>query len=283
MRLKTQNQTWQWCEPVIMGVLNVTPDSFSDGGAHNTVDAAVTHALRMAEVGAQIIDIGGESTRPGAEPVPVAQELARVIPVIERIAAQSKVIISIDTSKPEVMTAACAAGAQIINDVRALQAPGALEAAKASGAAVCLMHMQGEPRVMQDNPQYRDVVAEVRDFLTQRVRACEAAGIAFERLMLDPGFGFGKSLTHNMQLLAGLGEISTLGLPLLVGVSRKSMFKALLDLKDPADRVNASIAAAVIAVRAGANVVRTHDVAATREAVAVAAAVNNVQRDLGHG
>lgn len=283
MRLKTQNQTWQWCEPVIMGVLNVTPDSFSDGGAHNTVDAAVTHALRMAEAGAQIIDIGGESTRPGAEPVPVAQELARVIPVIERIAAQSKVIISIDTSKPEVMTAACAAGAQIINDVRALQAPGALEAAKASGAAVCLMHMQGEPRVMQDNPQYRDVVAEVRDFLTQRVRACEAAGIAFERLMLDPGFGFGKSLTHNMQLLAGLGEISTLGLPLLVGVSRKSMFKALLGLKDPADRVNASVAAAVIAVRAGANVVRTHDVAATREAVAVAAAVNNVYRDLGHG
>jgi dihydropteroate synthase len=256
--------------PAVMGVLNVTPDSFSDGGEYAEAGAAVERALAMVNEGADIIDVGGESTRPGAEPVAEAEELDRVLPVIEALRPRIGAVISIDTVKPAVMRAACAAGADLINDVKALQAEGALQTAAETGAAVCLMHMQGEPRTMQKNPIYGDVVAEVRDFLATRVAACEAAGIARERLIVDPGFGFGKTLDHNLMLLRRLPEIAALDLPVLVGLSRKSMFAKLLgELSAPA-RVPASVAAAAIAVLHGARVVRTHDVAATRQAVDVA-------------
>jgi dihydropteroate synthase len=259
-------------QPVVMGVLNVTPDSFSDGGRFSDRDAALAQALRMVEDGAAIIDIGGESTRPGAEAASVDQELARVMPVIERLRRESAVFISIDTSKPGVMRAACEAGADIINDVRALAEPGALAAAAATRAGICLMHMRGEPRTMQDSPRYDDVVAEVQAFLTARVAACSTAGIDSARLAVDPGFGFGKLAPHNLALLKHLAAFQSLGVPLVVGLSRKSML-AKLTGRGVGDRTAGSVALAAIAVLNGARIVRAHDVAPTVDAVRVAAAV----------
>ena len=262
----------------IMGILNVTPDSFSDGGFFVAREAAVAHALKMAEEGADIVDIGGESTRPGAQAISVQEELDRVIPVIEAVVQAVRLPISIDTSKPEVMRAAVQAGAGLINDVRALRETGALETAAALNVPVCLMHMQGEPRRMQHHPVYHDVVGEVRDFLRDRIAACVAVGLASERLMVDPGFGFGKNAEHNLTLLRRLGEFRTLGLPVLAGLSRKSMIGALLGLP-VAQRRYASVALALIAVQNGARVVRVHDVRATREAIRMWEAVYPPSRE----
>ena len=259
--------------PRIMGVVNVTPDSFSDGGALTSVEAAVAHALRLADEGADILDIGGESTRPGADEVSIEEELHRVIPVIEKLARATSVPISIDTSKPEVMRAAVAAGAGMINDVYALRRDGALDAAVALGVPVCLMHMLGEPRSMQDAPQYEDVVAEVHGFFTQRLFACEMAGLSKKNLIIDPGFGFGKNLAHNLALLAQLSRLAELGVPVLAGVSRKGMIGKLTGRETPAERVPGSLAAALIAVQNGAKIVRVHDVAATVDVLKVWAAV----------
>jgi dihydropteroate synthase len=257
-----------------MGVLNVTPDSFSDGGKFVQLNAAVERGLQMAEEGAAIIDVGGESTRPGAQPVGLDEELLRVVPVIARLRSHTDAILSVDTSKPEVMHAAAAAGAGMINDVRALRERGALEAAAMSGCAVCLMHMLGEPRTMQDSPSYQDVVGEVRQFLAARVEACIAAGLAAERIALDPGFGFGKTLAHNLELLRHLGEISVQGLPVLAGLSRKSMVSTLTG-RLPEERVHGSVALAVIAALNGARILRVHDVAATVDALKVVSAVQD--------
>lgn len=254
-----------------MGVLNVTPDSFSDGGRHAVLPAAVARARQMVEEGAALIDVGGESTRPGAEPVAEADELARVIPVIEALCALG-IAVSIDTLKPGVMRAAAAAGAEMINDVNALRMDGALEAARDSGCAVVLMHMQGEPRTMQQAPAYADVVEDVRAFLLARAQVCIDAGIARERLVLDPGFGFGKTLDHNLQLLAGIDVLADSGLPVLVGVSRKSMFGKLLG-RAVDERLPGGIAAAALAAWQGARIVRTHDVRATMDALTVTGAV----------
>ncbi|MFP4062325.1 MAG: dihydropteroate synthase [Halochromatium sp.] len=259
--------------PCVMGILNVTPDSFSDGGDFVSVARALAHAERMVAEGAAIIDVGGESTRPGAAPVAAAEEIARVVPVIEALARRIDVPISIDTSKPAVMRAAAHAGAGMINDVRALQAPDALRTAAETGLPVCLMHMQGRPRTMQREPRYDDVMAEIIDFLRARVHACEQAGIARHRLVLDPGFGFGKQLAHNLTLLAGLERIAALGLPLLVGLSRKSMLGALTG-RAVHERESAGVAAAVLALARGAAIIRTHDVSATYDAVRVFAAVS---------
>jgi dihydropteroate synthase len=255
-----------------MGVLNVTPDSFSDGGLFLARDRAVDHAIRMVAEGAAIIDIGGESTRPGARGVSVQEELDRVIPLIEALQQAIAVPISIDTSKPEVMRAAVAAGTGMINDVRALRAPGALQTAAQLGVPICLMHMQGEPRTMQEDPRYDDVVQEVKEFLRLRSQACQDAGINAANIIIDPGFGFGKTLEHNLELLRNLGELQTLGAPVLVGLSRKSMIAKVLDL--PLERrMIASVALAVVAVQNGASLVRAHDVGATCEAVRMAEAV----------
>jgi len=259
--------------PVVMGVLNVTPDSFSDGGRFPQREAALLHARRMIDEGAAIIDIGGESTRPGANPARVDEELARVIPVIEAVRRESAIFISVDTSKPEVMRAACAAGADIINDVRALLAPDALAAAADARAGLCLMHMQGEPRTMQAAPSYVDVVGEVRAFLAARIAACRAAGIETSRLAVDPGFGFGKRVVDNLTLLKHLGQLEQLGVPLAVGLSRKSML-ARLTGRGVDDRTAGSVALAAIAVLNGARIVRAHDVAATVDAIRVATAVS---------
>src|SRR5258708_21201575 len=221
--LRCADRTLELGRPAVMGVLNVTPDSFSDGGRFLSPEAAVEQGVRLAGEGAALIDVGGESTRPGAEPVSVEEELRRVVPVIERLRALTGAIISVDTSKPEVMRAASSAGAGLINDVTALRSPHALAAAAASGCAVCLMHMQGEPRTMQLAPRYTDVVGEVRAFLAARVAACLGAGLAAERLVVDPGFGFGKTLEHNLTLLRRLPELAVEGRPVLVGLSRKSM------------------------------------------------------------
>jgi dihydropteroate synthase len=271
--LRCGERTLDLSSPQVMGVLNVTPDSFSDGGRYASAAAAVEAGLRMAEAGAAIIDVGGESTRPGAEPVTLDEELRRVIPVIAGL-KRARAIVSVDTSKPEVSMAAAEAGAGLINDVRALRAPGALEAAAASGCAVCLMHMQGEPRTMQQAPHYDEVVAEVRAFLRARVAACSAAGIAHERLLVDPGFGFGKTLKHNLTLLRHLGELCSDGVPLLVGLSRKSMLGTLTQ-RAGGDRLAGSLALAVIAVSNGASIVRAHDVQATVDALRVVAAVRD--------
>ncbi len=255
-----------------MGILNVTPDSFSDGGRFTDPERAAEHALRMAEEGAAIIDVGGESTRPGASPISAAEELGRVVPVIERLAGRTTAVISVDTSKPEVMRAAAAAGAGLINDVRALTAPGALAAAADSSCAVCLMHMQGEPATMQRSPAYTDVVSEVSAFLSGRVHACEAGGIAKERIAIDPGFGFGKTLAHNLELLRRLPELAAGAVPVVVGLSRKSMAAALTG-RSAGARLPGSLALAAIAVLGGASIVRAHDVAPTLDAVRVALAV----------
>jgi dihydropteroate synthase len=261
--------------PRIMGIVNVTPDSFSDGGAHAGTAAAVAHALALAAEGADILDIGGESTRPGASRVPVEVELARVVPVIEALVRECALPISVDTSHPEVMRAAVGAGAGLINDVRALRGDGALDAAAALGVPVCLVHMLGEPASMQDDPVYGDVVAEVHGFFTQRIFACEMAGMPKKRLLVDPGFGFGKSLAHNLSLLAQLRRFTELGVPVLAGLSRKGMIGALTG-RDAADRVHGSVAAALIAAQNGAAIVRVHDVAATVDALKVWLAVASV-------
>lgn len=257
--------------PVVMGVLNVTPDSFSDGGRFAGLPEALERARQMVEEGAALVDVGGESTRPGADPVPANEELRRVIPVIERLAADLAVPVSVDTRKPEVMRAALAAGAAVVNDVAALSAAGAIEAVAASGAAVCLMHMQGEPRTMQQAPRYDDVVGEVRAFLRDRVRRCLEAGIGHERIVVDPGFGFGKTLAHNLDLLRGLPRIAADGSPVLVGLSRKRMVGQLTG-RETGDRLAGSLALAVLAAINGARIVRAHDVGPTVDALRVAAA-----------
>ena len=259
--------------PVIMGILNVTPDSFSDGGEFDHIDAAVMRALEMQAQGASMIDIGGESTRPGAQPVNVTQEIERVVPVIEAIRQQSAIPISIDTSKPEVMRAAVQAGANLVNDVNALRAEGAVEACAELGVPVCLMHMQGEPRTMQEKPEYVDVVADVRDFLLERAQVCVQAGIAQNQILLDPGFGFGKTLAHNLQLLARLDAFCKLDFPILVGVSRKSMFDAILN-RPVDERMIGSVAAAVVAYGKGARWYRVHDVAETSDSLKVCVAID---------
>jgi len=259
--------------PRVMGVLNVTPDSFSDGGRYLEPERAIARAREMVAEGAAVIDVGGESTRPGSAPVGVDEELRRVIPVVGALAKELPVPVSVDTSTPEVMRRACAAGAGLINDVRALQRRGAIEAAAETGAPVCLMHMRGEPRTMQDHPRYDDdVVAEVCEFLEQRARACEAAGIGRARLLIDPGFGFGKALGHNLRLLNNLDRVAAIGLPVVVGLSRKSMIGNVLDA--PVERrLHGSLAAAVLAVARGARLVRAHDVRAHVEALRVTEAV----------
>lgn len=276
MQLDCAGTVLDLSQPQVMGVLNVTPDSFSDGGRFVARAAALAQARAMADEGAAIIDVGGESTRPGAEPVSLQQELDRVIPVIEAVRGELAVVISVDTSKPEVMRAAVAAGASFINDVRALREPGALEAAAAAGVPVCLMHMQGEPRSMQQQPYYEAVVCEVRDFLRRRAEACMAAGIPHERIVLDPGFGFGKTTAHNLQLLKRLPLLLEEGYPVLAGLSRKSMIGSILGLTVE-QRLLPSVTLAVLAVWQGANIVRVHDVAATVQAVRLCAAVRQVE------
>ena len=257
--------------PKVMGIVNVTPDSFSDGGRFISTDKAIAHAHNLVAQGADILDIGGESTRPGATPVPLDEELSRVIPVIESLAGIG-VPLSIDTYKPEVMRAAILAGVDIVNDVCALQEPQALEIVAASDVGVCLMHMQGRPQNMQQDPQYQDVVQEVYDFLKGRLAAAEQAGIAKARITLDPGFGFGKRTAHNLALLEGLSTLQKLGAPLLIGLSRKSVLGQVAGA-DVNERLYASLAASVISVMKGANIVRVHDVKATVEALKVASAV----------
>ena len=254
----------------------MTPDSFSDGGRFTDFDAAVEQAVSLAEQGAAILDIGGESTRPGAQAVSAQQELDRVIPVLEAVTGELEIPVSIDTSKPEVMRAAVRAGAGMINDVNALRADDALAAAQAADVPVCLMHMQGEPRSMQSNPQYHDVVTDIKEYLAERVAACEAVGIARERLLVDPGFGFGKTLEHNLTLLAALPVFLDLDVPVLVGISRKSMIGAITG-REVTDRMSGSIAAALLAAERGARILRVHDVAETVDALAVLEALEQAQ------
>ncbi|CAG0965843.1 dihydropteroate synthase [Burkholderiales bacterium] len=255
------------CRPLVMGVLNVTPDSFSDGGRYAGFDAALAQAQALIEEGADLLDIGGESTRPGAREVSVEEELRRVLPLVQAL-ARGNLAVSVDTRKPEVMRAAIEAGAAMINDVFALRAEGALEALAASDAAICLMHMQGEPDTMQRSPQYHEVAAEVRDFLHQRAATCVAAGVAKERIVLDPGFGFGKTLEHNLALLQNLGDLGRGEFAVLAGLSRKSMLGSITG-RPVAERLAASLAAALAATAKGAAILRVHDVAATVDALKV--------------
>lgn len=261
------NRVLDLSKPLIMGIVNVTPDSFSDGGQHNSASAAVAHAMKLVVDGADILDIGGESTRPGAQDVSVNEELDRVLPVVEKL-AQTGAVISVDTSKPEVMKQAVKAGAHIINDIRALQLPGAIEVAADSNAGICLMHMQGAPRTMQQAPHYENLLSEVESFLLERARQCEAVGIARDRLCLDYGFGFGKTVEQNFSLLANTGYFCRLPYPILVGVSRKSSLGAVTG-RDVNGRMVASVAAALYAVQEGAHILRVHDVAATRDAITI--------------
>jgi len=257
---------------LVMGILNVTPDSFSDGGRYLRVDRAVGHAMQMIAEGADIIDIGGESTRPGSHPVSADEEIERVVAVIEALRRKTSIVISVDTSKPEVMRAAANAGASIVNDVRALQLAGAIEVATELGLPVCLMHMQGEPESMQVNPGYTDVVTEVLQFLLLRAERCMAAGIEREQIIIDPGFGFGKTLQHNLSLLAGLHRFVATGFPVLVGLSRKSMVRALAD-SPGSDLAAGSVTLALYAARHGAHIVRVHDVRQTVEALRIQSAL----------
>lgn len=259
--------------PRVMGIVNVTPDSFSDGGAHDTTDAAFAHALQLLEEGADILDIGGESTRPGADEVPVEEELRRVVPLIERLARETRAPLSIDTSKPEVMRAAVAVGAGMVNDVYGLRREGALDTAAALGMPVVLMHMLGEPRSMQDAPRYDDVVGEVHRFLAERIFAAEMAGIDKKRIVIDPGFGFGKDTAHNLALLAQLERFGDLGVPVLAGLSRKRTIGELTGREVPRERVHGSVAAHLVAAQRGARLLRVHDVAATVDALKVWEAV----------
>lgn len=262
--------------PLIMGIVNVTPDSFSDGGRYQNTQLAISHALKLVEAGADMLDIGGESTRPGALPVAEDEEMQRVLPVLESLVKHG-VAVSVDTRKPAVMKAAIAAGAAMINDVMALREAGALEAVADAEVAVCLMHMRGEPRTMQAAPVYQDVVGEVKAFLASRIRACEEAGIRRERLVIDPGFGFGKTLEHNLALLRGVGSLAKLDVPVLAGLSRKSMLGALTG-KPVDQREYAGIAAHLAAVQRGASILRVHDVAAMKDALAVWQAIEGVER-----
>ena len=267
--LRCADQTLDLTRPVVMGVLNVTPDSFSDGGRFLAAESAVAHGLKLVEEGAAIIDIGGESTRPGAAPVFPEEEIRRVLPVVERLRqAVPQVILSVDTSKPEVIREAVAAGVGLLNDVRAFQEPGALEAAAASGCALCLMHMQGDPRTMQLAPSYVDVVKEVKAFLDERTQTCRSAGVSPERILIDPGFGFGKTLEHNLELLRHLRELAAGESPLLVGLSRKSIVGTLTG-RAAGERVYGSVALAVIAALNGARIIRAHDVGATVDALRI--------------
>lgn len=275
-RLPCGSRLLDLTHPQVMGILNVTPDSFSDGGQFRQRDAALRHAAAMVAAGATLIDVGGESTRPGAAAVSSEEELARVIPVVEAIAAELDVIISVDTSTAEVMRESARAGAGLINDVRALQRPGALAAAAESGLPVCLMHMRGEPTTMQRDPQYADIVSEVESFLQARIEACVAAGIARERLVLDPGFGFAKTLDHNLRLFKHLESLHAFGLPLLVGVSRKSMIGLALN-RPVGERLYGSLALAALAMTKGASILRVHDVAETVDVVRMIAAVQNAE------
>lgn len=272
MLLRCRDRTLALDVPAVMGILNVTPDSFSDGGLHFERQAAIAAGLRMVEEGAAIVDVGGESTRPGATGVGAQQEIDRVVPVIEALAARTDVVLSVDTSRPEVITAALRAGAHLVNDVRALRVPGAMAAAVAQNAAVCVMHMQGEPATMQADPRYDDVVAEVRDFLLARASACLEAGIGGDSICIDPGIGFGKTHQHNVELLRNQRAFTNLGYPLLIGVSRKGVI-GIMTGRRASERVVGSAVAAAFAVQAGAAIIRVHDVAATVDAVKVAVAL----------
>ncbi len=272
MLLRLRSRSIDLASPCVMGVLNVTPDSFSDGGLHRSHSTAIDAGARMVEEGAAIVDVGGESTRPGAHAVALQEELERVVPVIEGLARRVDVALSVDTSKPEVMAAAIAAGAHLVNDVRAMRAPDALAIAARAGVAVCVMHMRGEPATMQIGPVYDDVVAEVRGFLVERVAACRAAGIADDSICVDPGIGFGKSYAHNLQLLQHLGEFTGLGGALLIGVSRKSLL-GIITGRPPAERAVGSATLAALCVERGARIVRAHDVAATADALKIASAL----------
>ncbi len=278
MKLTAQGSTLDLSHPHVMGILNVTPDSFSDGGQHNSLVEALKHANAMINAGATIIDVGGESTRPGAAEVSTEEELERVIPVVEVIAQRFEVWVSVDTSKAEVIRESARVGAHLINDIRSLTEPGALAAAAETGLPVCLMHMQGEPKTMQQAPQYDDVFADVNRFFMEHIARCEAAGIAKDKLLLDPGFGFGKNLTHNYQLLARLSEFHHYGMPLLVGMSRKSMVGQLLNV-GPDQRLSGSLACAVIAAMQGAQILRVHDVKETVEAMRVVEATLSVKEN----
>ncbi|MBI6573892.1 dihydropteroate synthase [Pseudomonas viridiflava] len=271
-RLPCGNRVLDLAHTHVMGILNATPDSFSDGGRYSQLDAALRHAQEMVAAGATLIDVGGESTRPGARPVSPAEEVDRVAPVVERIARELDVIISVDTSTPEVIVESARLGAGLINDVRSLRRPGALEAAAATGLPVCLMHMLGEPGDMQDNPHYQDLVGEVSVFLADRMERCEAAGIPKDRIILDPGFGFAKTLEHNLSLFRHMEALHALGRPLLVGVSRKSMIGAVLG-RPVGERLIGGLALAALAMTKGARILRVHDVAETADVVRMIAAV----------
>lgn len=268
MQLTARDRVLDLSLPQVMGILNVTPDSFSDGGNHNNLDKALQHAQSMLSAGATLIDIGGESTRPGAAQVSEQEELDRVVPVVEALAKRFDVWLSVDTSKAAVITESAQAGAHLINDIRSLQEPCALDAAAKTGLPVCLMHMQGQPQSMQQSPHYDDLLADVNQFFEHHIARCVAAGIAKSKLLLDPGFGFGKNLAHNYQLLARLAELHHFELPLLVGMSRKSMVGQLLHVP-PQQRVIGSVACAVIAAMQGAQIVRVHDVKETVEAMRI--------------
>lgn len=274
MRLDCAGKWLDLTQPVVMGVINVTPDSFSDGGRFLRLEDALQRAEAMVAEGAALIDVGGESTRPGASVVSVQEEMDRVLPLVERLARELPIPVSVDTSKPQVMRAAVGVGAGLINDIWALRLPGALEVAVASGVPVCLMHMRGEPGTMQQNPDYGDVVGEVREFLCERIQACEAAGLSRQRILVDPGFGFGKALVHNLSLLGHINCFTDLSAGILVGISRKSMVGALLNV--PVDqRLSGSLAAAVLAAWQGARIIRAHDVRETVQALRVCAATLN--------
>lgn len=278
MQLNCAGRLLDLSMPRVVGILNITTDSFADGGCYLSLDAAIKHAVDMVAYGAAMIDVGGESTRPGAQPVAVVQELDRVIPVITALQQEINVPISIDTSKAEVMQAAVQAGAGFINDVRALCEPGALAMAKACAVPVCLMHMQGEPRTMQQAPAYEDVVVQVQEFLSARVSACLKAGIARQDIVLDPGFGFGKTVQHNLLLINKLNEFKSFGMPLMLGVSRKSTIGSLLQ-RPVDDRVAGGLALTALAVNQGVTMIRTHDVKETVDAVNMVAAVACVDKE----
>lgn len=280
MNFKFGQRSLDLASAKVMGILNVTPDSFSDGGLFTSVDKALVQAEKMVHEGAVIIDVGGESTRPGANQVSVQEEMDRVLPVVEQIIGRIDTIVSVDTSTPLLMKEAANLGVGLLNDVRALQREGALEAAAQTGLPVCLMHMQGSPREMQQNPHYQHVVSDIKKFLLQRIQACQRAGITKKHILLDPGFGFGKSLAHNLALLKNLEAFNQMGCPVLVGLSRKSMIDKVLQL--PVDqRLPASLALAVMAVERGAQIVRVHDVAAAVQAIKMTEAVLNSQNDCG--
>ena len=277
MQLHCGSFQFDLSRPLVMGIVNVTPDSFSDGGLHLQRDAALAYARQLIDEGADILDIGGESTRPGAQPVNAQEEMDRVLPIIEALRG-APVPVSIDTCKPEVMQAAIAAGAQMVNDINALQDSAAMRVIAASQAAVCLMHKQGKPQTMQEQPHYQNVVAEVSAFLRERIAATQAVGISRMRIVIDPGFGFGKTLAHNLALLRELKKLTELGVPILAGLSRKSMLGALTG-QEVGQRLPASLAAALSAVERGANIVRVHDVRATVDALKVWNAVNGATQD----